>query len=370
MVFSQDFDTVAEAEQDLRRNYDNVDHPISFAGIATIFRWYRRKLPQKNIENVLSTFESYTLHKEMKEGRRNPHFLYLKNHRKEIDLCDVAKFKKDNDGVTFIVILIDCWTRFMVAEPVKNKSATDVLEAVKRMFNRIKEFPKYLGGDRGVEFINKKMQTYCSKNNIIYTPNYNYVHASFVERANRTFKKILFSWMTENETLNYLPHLQELVQLYNKRYNRTMMMSPNDAELKENHLQLRRNMSRHYVNFFRRKRKPTFQVGDIVRIAKSKGHFSRSFHEQSQVEFFKINKVNTRLPIPTYTISDYDGDEVIIGNFYGFELSHVRNEVWRIDHVIKKRKIRKKTQYFVRWKGFGSKHDQWIDEKDISKNFR
>ena len=371
MQYSRDFETGATAEEDLRANYDNIQHPIAFAGITAIRRWYKKKLSVARIQNVLSSFESYTLHKEIKEGRRNPIFLYLPRWRMEIDLLDVAKYKIKNQGTTFLVMLIDCWTRKLWVHPITKKSADEVLAAVKIMFQDAGKHPKYLGGDRGLEFTNKKMSQYCTENGIIYTPNFNYVHSAFVERANRTFQKIMYTWMTENETETYLPHLEALAKLYNNRNNRTIMMTPNEAEKTENHFQLRKNLEKKYIKILRRRQKmhPKFKVGDTVRIARSKGHFSRSYQEQFQQEQFRVAQVNKRLPIPTYTLSNFNGDEIIKGNFYGFEMTHVRTNIYRIDRVLRTRKKGKKKEYFVRWKGFGPEHDSWVQQEDFTQEF-
>lgn len=365
------FDTPAQAIKDLKANYDNIAHPIAFSGVATVWRWYRGKVSIVKIREILAGFESYTLHREIKNGRRNPFFIYLPRWRMEMDLLDVGKLAPSNEGVTFIVMIIDCWTRKLWGVAVKHKTADEVLAAVKHIFDEIGSTPKYLSSDRGLEFTNKKMQAYCRRKKVIFTPNYNYMHAPFVERANRTFQKILYSWMTENETSKYLNSLQQLIGLYNMRHNRTMGMSPNQAELKKNHVQLRKNMELHYNKFTSYyKKKPQFVVGEIVRIAKNKAKFHRSYDEQTQQELFKIGRINTRLPIPTYTLTDFDGEEDILGNFYGFELTRVINDgIYRIEKVLDERVVQGEKQYFVRWKGFTSKHDSWTDASSVTREF-
>lgn len=372
-MFSQEFGSVSEIETDLKKNYDNIAHPISHSGVTAIRHWYRNKISVKKIEDILAQFESYTLHREIKNGKRNPTFIYLPRWRMEIDLLDVGNLSQHNDNIKFIVMLIDCWTRKLWTEPITRKLADEVLAAVKQIFLRVGKTPKYLGSDRGLEFTNKKMQEFCKKKKIKFTPNFNYVHSAFVERANRTFQKILHSWMTENETFKYLPYLQQLTKLYNIRSNRTMKMSPEEAEKKANHVQLRLNMELHYNKFMLNyKKKPRFSVGDVVRIAKSKEQFHRSYDEQSQLELFKISKINTRLPIPTYTLTNWNGSETLVGNFYEFEMVYVRNDdgIYRVDYVVETRVRKKKKQYLVKWKGFGPEYNSWVDQRDIKKEFR
>ena len=86
---------------------------------------------------------------------------------------------------------------------------------------------------------------------------------------------------------------------------------------------------------------------------------------------FKVKSVNTRLPIPTFTLTNFDGTETLQGNFYGFELTLVliTDAIYRIEKVLRTRKKGRKRQYFVRWKGFGSEHDSWVDAKDFTGDF-
>ena len=67
---------------------------------------------------------------------------------------------------------------------------------------------------------------------------------------------------------------------------------------------------------------------------------------------FVINKVKN--PVPwIYVISDLNGEE-IVGTIYEKELLKTKQEVFRIEKVIK----RKGNKLYVKWKG-------WIDKKDI-----
>lgn len=369
-MFSRTFASKSKAVKDFEKNYTNLNHPIAFSGINAVQKWYGGIFTSKEIEDLLAKVDSYTLHREHKRGVRNPVFIYKPRWRMEIDLLDVSQMKNNNDNVTFLVMLIDCWTRFLWVEAIKRKTADEVLAAVHGIFTKIGEYPRTLGGDRGQEFVNKKMQAYCTENNVIYAPNYNYMHAVFVERVNRTFQKILHTWMSDQQTEKYLPHLKSLTALYNKREHSSIKMSPQDAENPINHLQLRKTQEQYYMSVLTKKRKPKFKVGQTVRIGKTKGHFSRSYNAQSHVEFFKIKTVNTKLPIPTYTLSNWRGDETIKGNFYAFELTKVKlTDVFKIDRVIRTRTKNGKKQQFVHWQGFDDSYNTWIESKDVKRKY-
>ena len=87
---------------------------------------------------------------------------------------------------------------------------------------------------------------------------------------------------------------------------------------------------------------PKFKVGNHVRIFKYK----------------LIIKVKNTVPWP-YVINDLNNDE-IIGTFYEKELQKANQKEFRIEKVIK----RKTHKLNVKWKGYDSSFNSWIDEKD------
>ena len=54
-------------------------------------------------------------------------------------------------------------------------------------------------------------------------------------------------------------------------------------------------------------------------------------------------------------------DEEIIGTFYEKELQKTNQEEGRIEKAIK----RKGNKLYVKWKGYDSSFNSWIDKKDI-----
>ena len=71
-----------------------------------------------------------------------------------------------------------------------------------------------------------------------------------------------------------------------------------------------------------------------------------------------IKKVKNTVPW-TYVISDLKGKE-IVGTFYKKELRKTNQKEIRVEKVIK----RKAGKLFVKWNGYDSSFNSWIDEKD------
>ena len=67
-----------------------------------------------------------------------------------------------------------------------------------------------------------------------------------------------------------------------------------------------------------------------------------------------------------YEIEDLEGEQVI-GKFYEEELSGVNNraDVYRVEKILKRKKIKGKNMVLVKWLCYDSKHNSWIPESDI-----
>ena len=72
-----------------------------------------------------------------------------------------------------------------------------------------------------------------------------------------------------------------------------------------------------------------------------------------------IKEVNITVPW-THVINDVNGKE-IIGTFYEKELQKTNQQEFRIEKVIKK----KGDKLYVKWKGYDSSFNSWIDKKDL-----
>ena len=106
------------------------------------------------------------------------------------------------------------------------------------------------------------------------------------------------------------------------------------------------------------KKDPKFKVGDHVRISKHKTIFAKRYAPNWSEETI-ASKIKNTVPW-TYVISDMN-DEEIIGTFYEKELQKTNQEEFRIEKVTK----RKDNKLYVKWKGYDSLFNSWIDKKDI-----
>ena len=86
------------------------------------------------------------------------------------------------------------------------------------------------------------------------------------------------------------------------------------------------------------------------------------------MELFIIDRISeTRQPV-VYYLKDLSGED-IEGFFYEQELSRVRKdldrETFEIETILKEAGKGPSKRYFVKWKGYPNKFNQWINAKEL-----
>lgn len=109
-----------------------------------------------------------------------------------------------------------------------------------------------------------------------------------------------------------------------------------------------------------------FKIGDRVRISKLKRKFEKSYLPNFSTEIFVVSKRLPRDP-PVYKLKDYDGEE-LKGTFYDKELQKVvkDDDVYEVEKILKKRGRGSKVQYLVKWLGYPSKFNSWVNASEIN----
>ena len=266
------------------------------------------------------------------------------------DLADMTAFKDYNDGYTFLLLVIDTFSKYGWIIPLKNKKGETVADALKDIFEKRK--PEKLWTDKGTEFKNKDVKKLIE----IYSTE-NEEKSSIVERWIRTMKEKMWKYFTDNNTYKYIDVLPDLVEDYNNTVHSSTKLTPKEASKKKNKLTVWRNL---YPDRYKTSRlNPKFSVGDEVRITKKKKVFEKGYTTRWTEEIFTIKEIRETNPI-TYKLEDLKGEE-IEGTFYEPELQKTEQQIYRIEKVIEKEKGRS----FVKWKGYSDKFNSWADNKEL-----
>ena len=86
----------------------------------------------------------------------------------------------------------------------------------------------------GKEFDNKYLKRYFRKLKIKFYISVSENKCSIVEIAQKNLQRRLYSYMVQNETLEYLPVLQHSCVAYNKSFHRSIKTTPTKAKHPEN----------------------------------------------------------------------------------------------------------------------------------------
>ena len=266
------------------------------------------------------------------------------------DLADMKAFKDHNDGYTFLLLVIDIFSKYGWIVPLKNKKGKTVAEALENIFEERK--PEKLWTDKGTEFKNKDVKKLIE----IYSTE-NEEKSSVVERWIRTMKEKMWKHFTDNKTRTYIDVLPDLVEDYNNTVHSSIKMAPIEASKKKNELTVWRNLYPDRYKIY--DLTPKFSVGDKVRITKKKKVFEKGYTTRWREEIFKIKEIQNTNPI-TYKIEDLEKEE-IKGTFYEQELQKTKPEIYRIEEVLEKGE----KQSRVKWKGYDKRFNSWVDNKHI-----
>ena len=70
----------------------------------------------------------------------------------QCDLVDVGTYKKDNDGVRFLLCAVDVFSRYAWARPLARKTGKEVSEAFEDILAEAGRDPLHVQTDKGKEF--------------------------------------------------------------------------------------------------------------------------------------------------------------------------------------------------------------------------
>jgi len=291
------------------------------------------------------------LHKPIRKNytRRRVN-VYYKNDLFQADLIDMISYFRENKGYKYILCIIDCFTKFAWALPLKSKKGEEVTLSAGKIF--IDRRPNLLQVDRGKEFYNKHFKNLVEKCNIKMYSTYSTVKACVVERFNRTLKEKMFRQFTVRGSYEWVSILPELMNNYNNSKHRTIGISPKQADVDSSSIEIKLREIK--------QKKIKFTVGDKVRISMHKGVFVKGYLPNWSTEIFTIIKVNKTLPT-TFILEDYTGER-IAGGFYAEEICKtIHPDEYLVEKVIRV----KGCKIFVKWLGFDSSHNSWINKTNL-----
>ncbi len=356
--------------------YHTPGHPTAYSAPAVVARYHN--IPVTRARRHLEHSQSYTLHREYKRPREyNPYYVHNRREEVQADLIDVSTLARENDGIRFLLLYIDIFTKRVWVHALRRKTAVRVERAVRHWLTHLDALPRVFTTDLGLEFRNRRVQSTLREFNVEWRGAVGTLKACFAERANKSLQILIHKYLTAHETLRYIDALQALVRTYNRRGHRTLHgMAPRDADLPGNetivqgilHQQYEkrgRGRARRYANL-------RFKIGDLVRLKTEAGKVSssrRAYAQQFHGEYFRVVRINRTLPYPMYHLRSLDTGELIKGGLYAGQLQRQRGNIWLIERVFTSRVRRGVREYFVKWMWFGPQWNEWIRADSITNAY-
>ena len=362
----------------LKKLYETVKLPNSYGGIDSLLRNARKmdkSITRKIVVKFLESQPSYTLHKvtQKKFARRK----IISPKPKVIascDLADLSRLARYNRGFKYVLVVIDVFSRFLEVVPVKKKDGNTVMKALKIVFdgNNFKGVSR-LNSDEGKEFYNKHVQQYLKDKEIkLYSVHSREIKASIAERVIRTLKSKIYRHLTHNNTLAYINVLNDIVSSYNNSPHRGLGGGQTPSKVHELTARgdIKRQFTKMYINTDndREAVRTGLVVGETVRIADENRNapFRRGFTIQNTYEIFKIRKVDKRQMPTVYYLEDLNGEE-IEGIFYREELIPTTTPQLYDITVLRRKYVKGRAKYLVKWVGYPDKFNSWVDESHITR---
>jgi transposase InsO family protein len=157
---------------------------------------------------------AYELHKVARKNYTSRIVnVYGKNDLWQVDLIEMIPYAKKNKSFKNILCIIDCFTKFSWAIPLKTKTGKEATKAFSTIL--LDRSPKLLQVDNGKEFYNKTFDALMKKYEIKKYSTFSTTKAYIIERFNRTSKEKMFKKFTANGSHEWISILPVLMKNYN-----------------------------------------------------------------------------------------------------------------------------------------------------------
>ena len=265
----------------------------------------------------------------------------------------MSRLKKVNDGTTFILTVIDVFSKLAWCVPLKNKSAASLVAAFTQLLSNGAPNTLQTEGYRifepAVTEVAKRGRcaSFCDAQRINEGE-----HCREVQSDTEYTYVALFHENPVGSIRRRPAGMYAIVQRYlSAQYRYGSVTS--DQETVWQRLYGHESVGTH-----------KFRVGDRVRIGKAKRHFEKWYMSNWTEELFTIVDAHRSDP-PLYRLVDWHGDK-LDGTFYEPELQKVvvpKGKTYRLESVLRWRN--KRREVLVKWSGYPTSFNSWIDTKTL-----
>jgi Integrase core domain len=281
---------------DLDKYYKNFNYPAS-STFLKLLKIEGLKVSKKEVDLFMSTRveQQQTTIKYEKKKDLGKIVAYYPMSLIQMDIFDLAKYYRDNQGYKYILCIIDVYSRKVWTYKMMNKDNKNVFDCFKTFMNdsNLKKYERsvatILMSDNDSTFINSQFQQILNNNNIIHQPNkINDHHAlGLVDSFARTLKKTLTRLFLQHNNSNWINELNDIIKNYNGMPNSALEnIKPNNALLEKNH---RKIYNINYEKSLYNNGRSDIDVNDKVRI-KLTSTFKKGTEARYTDDVFTVKK--------------------------------------------------------------------------------
>ena len=217
---------MSDWQQYLKKIYYNPKHPDAFAGPQKLCKIVQDEniynISRSKIRQWLQDQDVYSLTKPIKRKfKRNRIVPTKQDSQWDMDLADVSNLAKNNDGVKFLLVVIDLFSRYLWVHPLKGKTHQDVLNGLNEILKDNRKL-EAVRSDKGSEFANRWVKKFMRDFNIYYFTSQNETKANYAECVIRSLKSLIYRYMFQKQSHRYVDVLPDFVSNYNNRRHRSL----------------------------------------------------------------------------------------------------------------------------------------------------
>lgn len=145
----------------------------------------------------------------------------------QMDFIDMLKYSRENAGYSYILVLIDIFSKYIYLTPCKDKSAQYTRSILKKLFLS-GDIPSKLGSDNEQVFKSSEIKSLCDYFGILHI--FGKPHSpqtqGFVENKNKQVKNSIVLYMNKYNTRKYYDILDSIAFAINNTKHSVTKISP------------------------------------------------------------------------------------------------------------------------------------------------
>ena len=253
-------------------------------------------MTQKNIKIFINEIYSKGPRKSYPTNKTDVYYI---DDIWSLDILDLKDCGPENNrNYRYVLVIIDNFSKFGWTIPLKNKNAQTIKDSFENILINSKRKPNLLESDRGKEFYNNIFQDFLNKNDIKHYSRNSSYGAVFAERFNKTIRDLPKRPVFEKGDGNWIDILPTITEQYNNRVHSSTKLTPIQASMKKKEGFVYKNLLDK-----RKKIKPKYEIGNLVRTADLKKTFSKGDTTNWSYKLYKITQI-IKDTIPSYHIDN------------------------------------------------------------------